>query len=68
MSWTGLKVVRKPSRLFRKVDLWNPCTVQINGVLHTITYHDLYLQLLQCRSDEQRMAVITAWRLTHGSG
>lgn len=66
MTWTGLKVVRKPSNLFRRVEPWNSCTVEINSTLHTITDERLFSQLLQCRSDEQRIAVITAWRLTHG--
>lgn len=67
MAWTGLKVVCRPSSLYTKVTPHNSCTVEINRVLHTITDHDLYLQLLQCRSDEQRTAAITAWKLTHGS-
>jgi len=63
--WTGLKVVRKPSILYKKVAPYNSCTVSINGRLFVITSTELYDQLLQCRSDEQRIATITAWRLIH---
>ena len=65
MPWTGLKVVRKPPFGNYKINLHNSVTVSVGNTLHTITSEELYDQLLQCRNDDQRTAVITAWRLIH---
>ena len=64
--WSGLVVLRKPHS-HNAVSRFNPATVLINDNIFTITDRDLYHKLWACRDDHQRVATITAWRLTHGT-